>query len=129
MPGFVAYDFGDAIRTVINRAAEDEADTDRIKLNIPLFEAYTQGYMESAGDFLTTEEVASLIDGVLLLPYMQAVRFLTDYLEGDQYFKIKHTGHNLQRTRAQLRLVWELMGHEQVLVGIIEQAADRRSSN
>jgi Ser/Thr protein kinase RdoA (MazF antagonist) len=108
MPGFVAYDFGDSIRTIINTTAEDEADTDKIGLNIPLFEAYTKGYLQEAKGFLTDAEKDSLIKGVLLMPYIQAVRFLTDYLEGDVYFKTHSPDHNLQRTRAQLALIRKL---------------------
>jgi len=105
MPGFVAYDFGDAIRTIINTAAEDEADLVKINLNIPLFSAYVKGYFEQTKDLLTATEVATLFEGALLLPYMQAVRFLTDYLEGDTYFKIHFPEHNLQRAKAQIQLV------------------------
>lgn len=119
MPGFVAYDFGDAIRTIINGAAEDEANLDKVKLNIPLFEAYTEGYFEEASPFLTQHEINSLVEGALLLPYMQAVRFLTDYLEGDHYYKIHHPDHNLQRTKAQLKLVEQLETHEFQLRQII----------
>src|SRR5690606_17192452 len=118
MPGYVAYDFGDAIRTIINSAAEDEKDLSKIVLNIPLFEAYTQGYLLEA-DFLTEKEVESLFYGVLLLPFMQEVRFLTDYLEGDQYYKIHYIDHNLVRTRAQIKLVQELEKHEEELKGIL----------
>jgi len=109
MPGYVAYDFGDSIRSIINTTAEDEADTDMISLNIPLFEAYAKGYLKAAADFITEKEINSLIKGVLLLPYIQAVRFLTDYLEGDVYFKINSPDHNLQRTKAQLTLVKRLL--------------------
>jgi len=123
MPGYVAYDFGDAIRTIINKAAEDEADLTKIVLNIPLFEAYTKGYFEEASEFLTEKEVESLIEGVLLFPYMQAVRFLTDYLEGDTYYKIHHPEHNLQRTRAQIKLVEEIEEHVDELKSIIEKIA------
>lgn len=119
MPGYVAYDFGDAIRTIINTAAEDEADLSKIKLNIPLFEAYTKGYLAEAGKFLTANEVKSLLLGVFLLPYMQAVRFLTDYLEGDHYFKIAYPEHNLVRTKAQLHLLKQLEEHEAELQEII----------
>lgn len=115
MPGYLAYDFGDAIRTIINNAPEDEADLDKIRLNIPLFEAYARGYFEGSGTLMGENEVNSLIPGVLLLPYMQAVRFLTDYLEGDQYYKILHPDHNLQRSLAQMRLVEELEAHQQIL--------------
>ncbi len=88
MPGYVAYDFGDSIRTIINTAAEDEPNLNLIGLKIPLFEAYTQGYLQEALAFLSDAEINSLYKGVLLLPYIQAVRFLTDYLDGDHYFKI-----------------------------------------
>jgi Ser/Thr protein kinase RdoA (MazF antagonist) len=105
MDGYVAYDFGDAIRTIINTTTEDEADLSKVQLNIPLFEAYVKGYLTEASKFLTDAEVNSLMKGALLLPYMQAVRFLTDHINGDTYFKIKFDGHNLQRARAQFQLV------------------------
>jgi hypothetical protein len=119
MPGYAAYDFGDSIRTIINIAAEDEVDTHRIGLNLALFEAYTKGFLQQAKSFLTETEVDSLIKGVLLLPYIQAVRFLTDYLEGDHYFKIHSPNHNLQRTRAQLALVAKLEENRALLEQII----------
>ena len=121
MPGFVAYDFGDSIRTIINIAAEDEAATNRIGLNLALFEAYTKGFLQEAKSFLTGPEVGSLIKGVLLLPYIQAVRFLTDYLEGDHYFKIHSFHHNLQRARAQLALVAKLEENQSILEHIITE--------
>lgn len=113
MPGYVAYDFGDAIRTIINRTTEDDKDLSNITLNIPLFNAYTRGYMEEARQFINEWELRSLIKGVLLLPYMQAVRFLTDYINGDRYYKIASEHHNLQRTRAQLKLLKELFAHSE----------------
>ena len=122
MPGYVAYDFGDAIRTIINSAAEDEQDLSKVVLNIPLFQAYTEGYLSEAKDFLTDTEIDSLMYGALLLPYMQAVRFLTDYLEGDTYYKIHYPDHNLVRTKAQLKLVEELESHEEELTGILNKS-------
>ncbi|WP_207765275.1 phosphotransferase enzyme family protein [Solitalea longa] len=119
MPGFVAYDFGDAIRTIINSASEDEKELDKIKLNIPLFEAYTIGYLREACHFLTDIEVESLMHGVLLFPYMQAVRFLTDYLEDDVYYKISFKEHNLQRTKAQIKLLKEIEAHATQLSSIV----------
>lgn len=121
MPGYLAYDFGDAIRIIINSAAEDEEDSDQIGLNVALFEAYTSGYFKEMSPCLNDQEIDALMDGVLLLPYMQAVRFLTDYLQGDVYFKVHHPQHNLQRTRAQLRLVKELELAEADLRHIIEK--------
>jgi len=105
MPGYVAYDFGDAVRTIINTAAEDEADLNKISLNIPLFRAFVQGFLQETVAILSPAEVGSLLPGAVLLPYIQGVRFLTDYLEGDHYFKIKSPKHNLQRSLAQFRLV------------------------
>jgi len=119
MPGYIAYDFGDAIRTIINPAAEDAVDLDTIVLNIHLFEAYAQGYLQEASSFLTAKERESLIHGVLLLPYMQAVRFLTDYINGDTYYKIEYADHNLVRTKTQLKLVEELEKHESELIQIL----------
>src|SRR5690606_39900037 len=104
MPGYVAYDFGDAIRTIINSAAEDEPDVTNVTLNIPLFEAYAQGYISEAKEFLTALEFESLMYGVLLLPYMQAVRFLKDCLAVDLFCKTQYEKHNLLRPNARLEL-------------------------
>ncbi|WP_149912667.1 phosphotransferase enzyme family protein [Sphingobacterium cavernae] len=122
MPGYVAYDFGDAIRTIINSAAEDENDLSQIVLNIPLYQAYAEGYLEEAREFLTEKEIESLFYGVLLLPFMQAVRFLTDYIEGDTYYKIHYIDHNLVRTRAQMKLFQELEAHESQLKEILNNS-------
>ncbi|GAA4141878.1 aminoglycoside phosphotransferase family protein [Sphingobacterium kyonggiense] len=121
MPGYVAYDFGDAIRTIINSAAEDEADLNKIQLNFPLFQSFTAGYLSEAKEFLTDDEVDSLIYAVHLLPYMQAVRFLTDYIDGDTYYKIAYPEHNLVRTKAQLKLVKELEANHDKLSEILAE--------
>jgi Ser/Thr protein kinase RdoA (MazF antagonist) len=128
MPGYVAYDFGDAIRTIINTAAEDEADPDLINLNAPLFAAYTKGYLQQATGFLTDDEVSSLIHGVMLFPYMQGVRFLTDYLDGDTYYKIHAPEHNLVRTRAQFELVTKMEKAKKELNDIILKARNDENS-
>jgi Ser/Thr protein kinase RdoA (MazF antagonist) len=120
MPGYVAYDFGDAIRTIINTAAEDEKDLDKINLNIPFFESYTQGYLEEAASFLTDEEAESLLTGVYLITYEQIVRFLTDYLENDVYYKTHFPEHNLQRTQAQIELLKKLEASGDELLKIIK---------
>ena len=122
MPGYVAYDFGDAIRTIINSAAEDEEDVSKIVLNIPLFKSFTEGYLSEAKDFLTDTEINTLIFAVNLLPYMQAVRFLTDYINGDTYYKIAYPTHNLVRTKAQLKLVAELEKHQDELIAILSES-------
>lgn len=122
MPGYVAYDFGDAIRTIINAAAEDEEDLSKVVLNIGLYEAYSKGYLSEARDFLTESELESLLHGVFLLPYMQAVRFLTDYINGDTYYKIHYPTHNLVRTKAQLKLVEELIKNKERLAAILNES-------
>ncbi|NEU07025.1 aminoglycoside phosphotransferase family protein [Flavihumibacter sp. R14] len=121
MPGYLAYDFGDAIRTLINSASEDEKDLDKIRLNIPLFESYIRGYLEQASEFITPEEVRSLSAGMLILPYMQSIRFLTDYLNGDTYYKIHFPEHNLQRSRAQTQLFRQIEGNLSELEEIIRK--------
>ncbi|MDR3309313.1 MAG: aminoglycoside phosphotransferase family protein [Tannerella sp.] len=111
MPGFVLSDIGDFIRTGANTGAEDDPDLDRIGVNLDIFKSYASGYMESARSFLTPLEISLLPYGGRLLTYMQTVRFLTDYINGDTYYKIHHPEHNLQRTRAQLKLLQSLEQH------------------
>lgn len=106
MPGYVLSDFGDFMRTAANTAAEDEPDLDKIHVNLDVFEAYTRGYLSTA-TFLTPLEKSLLPYGCRLLSYMQTVRFFTDYLNGDTYYKIQYPEHNLVRTKAQLRLLQE----------------------
>jgi len=120
MPGYVAFDFGDAIRSIINTAVEDEADLSLIQLNIPLFAEFTKGYLSQTKTFLTDAELKSLIMGVLLLPYMQSIRFLTDYLEGDTYYKTHFAEHNLQRTHAQMQLFKMLELNRKELDSIVQ---------
>ena len=108
MPGFVLSDIGDFIRTAGNTGAEDDKNLDNVGLNMPIFEAYTKGYMETAKAFLTPEEIKLLPYGGRLLTYMQTVRFLTDYINGDTYYKIHYQEHNLVRTRAQFKRLQSL---------------------
>jgi thiamine kinase-like enzyme len=105
MPGYIHYDFGDAIRTSSNIAAEDEKDLTKVKMDITLFEAYARGYLKETRDTLNNVEKEHLAFAPRLITYTIAVRFLTDYIDGDNYFKIHHEHHNLQRAKAQLRLV------------------------
>ncbi len=124
MPGYIAYDFGDAIRTLVNTAEEDEADLSKINVNMPLFKAYTDGYLKEAIHFLTKEELKSLYFAVFLFPYMQAVRFLTDYLQGDTYYKIAYPEHNLVRTKAQFKLFKELYSQKTEIAKILDNSAN-----
>jgi hypothetical protein len=105
MPGLVAYDFGDMVRTATNATAEDEPDLARVRSRPEMFEAIARGYLSSAAAFLTAAEIDSLAFGGKLIALEQAIRFLCDHLEGDAYYRIGHPGHNLQRARAQFALV------------------------
>ncbi|MEI8273557.1 MAG: aminoglycoside phosphotransferase family protein [Paludibacter sp.] len=104
MPGFVLSDFGDFMRTAANTGAEDDVNLDNIGVNLAIFEAYTRGYLKMA-TFLTPVELGHLAFGAKLLSYMQTVRFLGDYLNGDTYYKIQHEHHNWQRSLAQFKLL------------------------
>lgn len=106
MPGFVLSDFGDFMRTAANTGLEDDPNLDNIHVDLEIFEAYTRGYLKEA-TFLSDIEKELLPYGCRLLSYMQTVRFFTDWLNGDTYYKIQYPEHNLVRTRAQLRLVEE----------------------
>lgn len=124
MPGFAAYDFGDAIRTLVNTAAEDEKDLDKIDVNLDFFEAFTKGFLHETHRFLTPAEIRSLPCAVLLFPYLMGVRFLTDYLQGDVYYKTAFEGHNLQRCKAQFQLLHKLETHYTTLENIVNRIAE-----
>lgn len=111
MPGFVLSDFGDFIRTAANNGAEDDEDLSKVSVNMDIFKEFSRGYIESARPFLTQVEIDNLPYGAQLLTYMQTVRFLTDYINGDTYYKIKSPEHNYQRTLAQLTLLHSIDSH------------------
>lgn len=111
MPGFVLSDFGDFIRTAANTGAEDDRDLGRVGLDMGIFRSFSKGYIESAEAFLTPVEMENLPFGAQMMTYMQAVRFLTDYLDGDSYYKTAYPGHNLQRARAQLAMLRSIDSH------------------
>ncbi len=108
MPGLALYDFGDLVRTATSPAAEDEPDLSKVKMQMPMFEALVQGYLGAAGSFLNATEVSHLAFSGKLITLEVAIRFLTDYLEGDTYFKTHRPGQNLDRCRTQLQLVREI---------------------
>lgn len=108
MPGFVMSDFGDFMRSAGNLAAEDEKDLAKIGFNMEIFKSYTKGYLEEASGFLTKTETELLPHGAERITYMQVIRFLADYLNGDIYYKIKYPLHNLIRTHAQFKLLLDI---------------------
>ena len=105
MPGSALYDFGDLVRTSTSPAVEDEPDLSLVRLQLPMFEALVRGYLASARGFLTPREKELLSFAGKLITFEIGLRFLTDWLEGDTYFKIKRPTHNLDRCRTQLKLV------------------------
>lgn len=105
MPGSVLYDFGDMIRTTTNQADEDERDLSKVEMNIDYFEALVKGYMESAAGFLVEKEKELLAFSGRLITFEIGLRFLTDYLQGDTYFKTHREGQNMDRCRKQFRMV------------------------
>ncbi len=105
MPGYVLFDFGDAIRTGASTGKEDEADLSRINIDLALFKAYSRGYLAMAHNFLNDTETRHLVFSAKFMTYIIGLRFLTDHLNGDHYFKTYFPGHNLQRARAQFRLL------------------------
>ena len=105
MPGLPHYDFGDMVRTGTSPAAEDEKDLSKVRMRFEMFEALLRGYLSAAGKFLNPLEKSLLPFSGKLITMEIGIRFLTDYLSGDVYFKVKRPGHNLDRCRTQLKLV------------------------
>ena len=105
MPGLVHYDFGDMVRTSTSPSMEDEKDLSKVYMQFDMFEALLRGYLEAAGDFLTPAERENLPFSGKLITLEIGIRFLTDYLSGDVYFKIHRPEHNLDRCRTQFKLV------------------------
>ncbi|MBN2765987.1 MAG: aminoglycoside phosphotransferase family protein [Paludibacteraceae bacterium] len=126
MPGFVLSDFGDFMRTAANTGAEDDVDLDNVGVNLEIFEAYTKGYLKYA-TFLSDIELDYLAFGAKLFSYMQTVRFFTDYLNGDTYYKIQHPEHNLQRTLAQFALLKSQEANFDKMKEIVYQAQYKNS--
>ena len=108
MPGLSVNDFGDSIRFGASTGAEDEPDLSKVSCSMELFELYTKGFVEGCKGSLTEEELDMLPVGAMTMTYECGMRFLTDYLEGDHYFKIHREGHNLDRCRTQFKLVKDM---------------------
>lgn len=115
MPGLSVNDYGDSIRFGATTALEDEPDLSKVSFSVPLFKAYTEGYLSACGKSLTPKEIECLRDGAKMMTLECGLRFLGDYLAGDIYFQTEREHHNLDRTRTQMKLVadmeenWELM--------------------
>lgn len=121
MSGAIAYDFGDAIRFIANTLIEDDPDVENVRLNLSKYEAFTKGFVLEVKDKLEELEKKTLNLGVFVMTVELAVRFLTDYLTGDKYFKTKYPGHNVDRARNQLALAKDVLNKEKELDEIINK--------
>lgn len=121
MNGYVLYDFGDAIRTLTNTTGEDDPDTGRVGFDFELFEQFSRGYILETKDLLTRNEISYLAFSARYMTYMIALRFLTDYIDGDVYYKTDYQNHNLDRTRNQLALLKKMDVHYERMVRVIEE--------
>ena len=120
MPSFIFSDYGDFLRTAANTGDEDDKDLSRVSFNMEIFKAFTKGYLESAQSFLLPLEIDWLPYAAALFPYMQTVRFLTDYINGDIYYKIQYPEHNKVRSYAQFQLLKSVEEHESEMKNYIE---------
>lgn len=120
MPGSALYDFGDTLRMGASTAAEDEVDLSIVNFDIKAFEMFAKGFLEETRDILTDAEVDLLGFSAMLLTYECGIRFLTDYLEGDTYFKIHRPNHNLERARNQFKLVREMNENQEAMRKIVK---------
>jgi len=125
MPGLSLWDFGDIVRTTISEAEEDEKDLSKVAIDIRRFEAAVAGFVSSAGVFLNKTERANLLVGAKTIILEQAVRFLTDHLAGDTYYKIRRQNHNLDRCRTQITLYELILRHTRQLCEIINRIVSR----
>jgi hypothetical protein len=120
MPGLVLHDFGDMVRTATNSAAEDKPDLDEVHMRIDIFEPLARGYLSTAGTFLTAHEIRQLVFACQVIVLEIGMRFLTDYLEGDVYFKTRRKEHNLDRCRVQFKLLTSIEEQRELMEQIID---------
>jgi len=120
MPGLALYDFGDMVRTTTSPTKEDELDLSKVKMQFPMFEALARGYLSSAAEFLTPAEKKFLPFSGKLITFEIGIRFLTDFLAGDVYFKVHRDGHNLDRCRTQFKLVESIEQQTEQMNQLIE---------
>lgn len=123
MPGLAVNDFGDSIRFGASTGAEDEVDLNRVECSMELFRVYTEGFLKGCGGRLTPQELAALPLGAKTMTFECGMRFLTDYLEGDVYFKIHREKQNLDRCRTQFKLVWDMERKWEEMCRIVRECA------
>ena len=121
MPGLLGFDYGDAIRFAANTSKEDETDLSKVTIDLNKFKAFTKGFLEKVGKNLTESEKDTLALGAVTMTLECGVRFLSDYLDGDHYFKTNYPQHNLDRARCQLKLAKEMLNHMPEMTSIVEE--------
>ena len=121
MPGSMLYDFGDAIRFGATSAAEDETDLSKVFVRPEMFDAFTKGYIDGLGGSATKDEILGFPMAAKIITFETGIRFLTDYLNGDTYFKTAYAAHNLDRARNQFKLVESIEENISVLNSIVEK--------
>lgn len=119
MPGLSLYDFGDSVRSGANPVAEDERDLSKVSIDLGIFDRFVHGYLDTARDFLTPIEVDYLPFSAKLMTFECGMRFLTDYLDGDVYFKVHREDHNLDRCRTQFKMVRDMEERFDQMVRIV----------
>ncbi|EOS21904.1 hypothetical protein C806_04045 [Lachnospiraceae bacterium 3-1] len=129
MPGLAVNDFGDSIRFGASTAAEDEQDLSKVSCDLRLFRIYTEGFLEGCDGNLTDTEIAMLPMGAKVMTYENGMRFLTDYLKGDVYFKIHRENHNLDRCRTQMKLVADMEEKWEELEEIVRSVNGQNGHN
>ena len=121
MPGLVGFDFGDAIRSTANTSGEDERDIKKVALDMKKYEAFTRGFVGKVGASLTEREKSTLALGAVTMAVECGMRFLTDYLDGDKYFRIRYPEHNLARSRCQLALAKNMLERLDEMQKVVEK--------
>ena len=122
MPGFSVTDFGDSIRFGASTAAEDEKDLDKVWIDLELFSTYTKGFLEGCGGLLSEDEINLMPEGAKMMTLECGMRFLTDYLNGDTYFKISYSDQNLARARTHIKLVADMEKHWDEMKKIVKES-------
>jgi aminoglycoside phosphotransferase (APT) family kinase protein len=125
MPGCVLYDFGDMVRTTTSPTLEDELDLSKVRLQMTMFKKLTEGYLSAASQFLTKPEISLIAFAGKLITFTIGLRFLTDHLAGDNYFRIHRPGHNLDRCRTQFKLVESIERQEEAMQSVVDKLARR----
>jgi thiamine kinase-like enzyme len=128
MPGSVLFDFGDAIRTGANTVCEDEKDLDKVDVNLNIYQAYTRGFIKETQESLTPEEISNLAFSARFMTYIIGLRFLTDFIDGDPYFRTNYPEHNLVRAKVQFKLLEAMEKNAEAMDKIVIKACEKCKS-